>query len=437
MKDPMKRRKEDWDYSQPRIYMITIAVEGRRALFGRIAGMVEAPRGSADAPRVELTPLGRCVNAEVERIPRHYPQVRILAKQVMPDHVHFILQVTAPLPCHLGRVINGYKVGCNRSYRHLLAPATPPASSSAAPASAPPGAALASASLGAALASASPGAAPPPASPQSGSQRDTPPGCDSPSGVSFRAAVPRGSSSAALPPPAASSPAPRAASCPPPPAPPPSASSSSPPASPGSGLLWERGYHDRLLAGPGQLKAMIDYIRDNPRRLLLRRCRPEWLRPRFGVHLGSQTYSLIGNLGLLLSERKVVRVSRRCNDAQVAEDVARYMAAARSATVLISPSISPGEKQTMRTAFDAHLPLVVLVENGFTPYSKPSGEQYDACAEGRLLLLAPWPHHNDRRRITAQQCQQLNLMALELEALPKEAVLPYLGNDAAPPNTSA
>ena len=93
--------------------------------------------------------------------------------------------------------------------------------------------------------------------------------------------------------------------------------------------------------------------------------------------------------------------------------MARYLTAAREGAVLVSPSISPGEKAVMRAAFDAHLPLIVLVENGFTPLTKPQGEQFDACAAGRLLLLAPWEHHNEGRAITAQQCQQLNLMAME------------------------
>lgn len=82
--------------------------------------------------------------------------------------------------------------------------------------------------------------------------------------------------------------------------------------------------------------------------------------------------------------------------------------------MLVSPAISSGEKLVMRAAFDEGLLTIVLVENGFTPLTKPKGEQFDACAEGRLLLLAPWEHHNEKRTITASQCQQLNLMAIEI-----------------------
>ena len=90
------------------------------------------------------------------------------------------------------------------------------------------------------------------------------------------------------------------------------------------------------------------------------------------------------------------------------------MAMAKEGTVLVSPAISPGEKRVMRTAFDAGLPTIVIVENGFTPLSKPHGEQFEACAQGRLLMLSPWEHHNEKRKLTAEQCRQMNLMALEL-----------------------
>ena len=148
---------------------------------------------------------------------------------------------------------------------------------------------------------------------------------------------------------------------------------------------------------------------------MMKRAHPEWLRPFFGLKVGTTTYSSLGNQALLRSPRRIaVRVSRRLDSHQIEMEKARYLDMARQGTVLVSPAISPGEKQIMRAAFDAGLPTIVLVENGFTPLTKPKGEQFDACAEGRLLLLAPWEHHNEKRAITAYQCQQLNLMAIEI-----------------------
>jgi len=99
------------------------------------------------------------------------------------------------------------------------------------------------------------------------------------------------------------------------------------------------------------------------------------------------------------------------------DKVGRYVADAQAGCVLISPAISPGEKRVMRTVFDMGLPTVVVVRNGFTPLSKPKGEQFDACAHGRLLMLSAWPHSNERIALTAYDCQQMNLMAQELSRL--------------------
>ncbi len=116
----MKRRMEGQDYTGRGIYMVTLAVEGRQPLLGRLAGRADAPAGSSEAPHVELTALGKRVNGEVEHISSYYPQVRVLGKQVMPDHVHFILFVTEQMDVPLGRVVNGFKTGCRRALRELL-----------------------------------------------------------------------------------------------------------------------------------------------------------------------------------------------------------------------------------------------------------------------------------------------------------------------------
>lgn len=107
-------------------------------------------------------------------------------------------------------------------------------------------------------------------------------------------------------------------------------------------------------------------------------------------------------------------MSRRLSDEEIAREVERYLEEARQGAVLVSPAISPGEKRVMRAAFDAGLPTIVIMENGFTPLSKPHGEQFYACGQGTLLMLSPWEHHNEKRLLTAAQCTQMNLMALEL-----------------------
>ena len=179
--------------------------------------------------------------------------------------------------------------------------------------------------------------------------------------------------------------------------------------------LFAKGYNDLILRSFEEMKRWKDYLCDNPRRLMMKRARPEWLRPFFGLHIGSHSYSGIGNRSLLAAtKRMAVRISRRMSDSEIAAETVHYLDAARQGTVLVSPAISPGEKRVMRAAFDAGLPTIVIMENGFTPLSKPHGEQFDACARGQLLMLSPWEHHNEKKKITAEQCQQMNLMALEI-----------------------
>ena len=104
------------------------------------------------------------------------------------------------------------------------------------------------------------------------------------------------------------------------------------------------------------------------------------------LRLGAHTYNGIGNRTLLsVPCRLAVRISRRITGQQLQAETARYIQAAHNGAVLISPAISPGEKDVMRQVFNLRLPVVVVVRNGFTPLSKPKGEQFDACAEGLLL----------------------------------------------------
>ena len=111
----MKRRMVSHDYQGRAIYMITMCVEGRHPRLGNLQG----PDDSHLQPWVSLSPLGERVKAEWLGIPRYYPQIRILALTLMPDHMHGILFATEPLPVHLGKVINGFKTGCNRAAREL------------------------------------------------------------------------------------------------------------------------------------------------------------------------------------------------------------------------------------------------------------------------------------------------------------------------------
>jgi len=372
-KASMKRRDDHHDYTERRMYMITLEVEGRRPLFGRIVGDAFAPKGGKDEPHIELTALGKAVQSEWLGIHSYYPQIEVMAVQMMPDHLHGILFVKERLPVHLGQVISGFKAGCRRAEKMLRAETV---------------------------------AAKPQPTEKVGQQPTEKVGQQTTEKVGQQTTEKVGQQArlsrqvTAVP------------------------SQEAMEAAQGAETtkrrqdyrpLFAKGYNDLILRTYDELGSWQNYLRDNPRRLMMKRARPEWLRPFFGLRIGQHCFSGIGNRDLLEApKRKAVRISRRLNEAEITAVATQYLKEAEQGTVLVSPAISPGEKRVMRAAFNAGFPTIVIMENGFSQMSKPHGEQFYACAEGRLLMLSPWEHHNEKQKLTSGQCMQMNLMALEI-----------------------
>ena len=180
----------------------------------------------------------------------------------------------------------------------------------------------------------------------------------------------------------------------------------------GFGLLWEVGYQDTILSRRGQLDVMKAYLHDNPYRLWVKRHRPEFFVQQHGVQIGEDAVTIAGNRFLLgHPDKALVVCSRSLSERDIDERVDYFMRRVLEGAVLVSACISPGEKAVMRAAYEHGARMIVLLENGFSQYWKPGGRQFDACAGGRLLLVAPWPHHNERRVITREQCLLLNDLA--------------------------
>jgi hypothetical protein len=87
---------------------------------------------------------------------------------------------------------------------------------------------------------------------------------------------------------------------------------------------------------------------------------------------------------------------------------------ARKGAVMVSPFISPYEKQVMQVLLQEQHPFILLVDNGFHEYYKPGDVLFDACAAGRLLILSPWPYDDGKRHISRAECVALNTMAEEI-----------------------
>jgi len=151
----MKRRSPGNDYNMPGIYHITITVfDRKRQSLGSIKGSLDCPDGHPDAPRVELTAIGKMVEHELlHSITEHYPVIEIQDYVIMPEHLHFLAVVKNSLiskngrMTHLGQVIAGFKKGCNRRYWEMTEqPASAP-SGAVFPAVSPQGCVLVSARI--------------------------------------------------------------------------------------------------------------------------------------------------------------------------------------------------------------------------------------------------------------------------------------------------
>ena len=125
----MHRRMQGHDYHERCIYMITMATEGRRPLFG----VLRWQPGKPDEAWFDPAALGMEVEQCWLSIEKYNPGVVPLALQLMPDHLHGLLFVTKEHEAHLGKIINGFKIGCNKAFRKLNLQMISPTSASTAP----------------------------------------------------------------------------------------------------------------------------------------------------------------------------------------------------------------------------------------------------------------------------------------------------------------
>jgi hypothetical protein len=191
---------------------------------------------------------------------------------------------------------------------------------------------------------------------------------------------------------------------------------------------------------------MLNYIRSNPARLAEKRQNPELFKRVTNLEVPLKDGRTIGNffsLGnrhLLSLPLHQVQYSRRFFEYRrvdkagggkkilkdssgepaikfAADEYQKQLEAAIEAAmrgaVILSPCISDGERQIAREILKQGFRLVALKNMGFSKYEKPSGKLFEACAEGRLLLLAPaaWPYQTQAKPMTRFDAIALNRIA--------------------------
>lgn len=115
----MNRRHHSHRYNDVGTYLVTIVVAGRKPVFGHIEGDIKALPHTADYPSTVLSSLGQKVLLEeLPKMHAVYPMVEVWKACIMPDHIHLIVRINAPLPQkkYLGNVIGAFKGGVSRAW---------------------------------------------------------------------------------------------------------------------------------------------------------------------------------------------------------------------------------------------------------------------------------------------------------------------------------
>ena len=317
-------RSKRWDYKGEGIYHITMTVAERYPLFGELVG------DSPEQARIALTPFGKSINHMVRDLPSFYApkgiEIKVLAAQVMPDHIHLVLQVLEPMERPVGEIVRSFKSAATSLYKREYNNNATNGGNNAAKWNA-------------------------------SHQNENP---QHQKGVAFARIF---------------------------------ASTSS---------LWQpnpAGYHDRFLYERGQLRNMIDYVHDNPRRLWLKRANPDLFRIHQQTSIAGVACTTLGNMFLAeRPQRAVLQCSRKLTQAEIETRKNECLDDAANGSVFITAAISEGEKQIARALREAGYPLIVLLEKGFPKpddphykFFKPSGVYFEACAAEKLLLVEPHP----------------------------------------------
>lgn len=171
-----------------------------------------------------------------------------------------------------------------------------------------------------------------------------------------------------------------------------------------------------------QLPNTIRYIDMNPQRLATKRLKPGFFRVQRGIVIGERSYDGVGNTTILTDEhfepvhvrQTMVKAAEHGDDLPLRNYMNSCVLKARKGVVMVSPFISKQEKQVMQVLLREHRPYILLADNGFRDYYKPSDHLFDACASGRVLILSPWRYDASKRHISREECVALNTMAEEI-----------------------
>ena len=294
------------------IYHVTMVIPSRKPLLGELV----IPENDPAQARVERTELGRQIIGTLAQIPKFHPEIRILQYCLMPDHLHSILYVTRPMSKGIMTAVRGFWQGAKKIGRAHSAAILSVKSNSI----------------------------------RINKENDDAPNDirdngqnnnDDPNGIRDNE---------------------RKSDVDP--------------------VFTEMPFV-RPMSRRGQLQTMFRYIRMNPQRLATKRLRPGFFRVQRDIEIGNHTYDAVGNIAILMEKRRetvhvrraMVEAAAHGEDKPLRDYMNGCVIAARENAVMVSPFISPKEKEVLDVIIKEQHLVIYLSDNGFGEYYKPS----DAC----------------------------------------------------------
>ncbi len=117
-------RLKDYNYSSNGRYFVTICVQDRKQLLGRVV----VGDGVLDVPEVELSYFGEIAEKYIKRMNETYDKINVSDYVIMPNHIHLVIGVLGqgtsrtPSPTNeiIPQFVSTFKRFCNKEYGHNI-----------------------------------------------------------------------------------------------------------------------------------------------------------------------------------------------------------------------------------------------------------------------------------------------------------------------------
>lgn len=182
----------------------------------------------------------------------------------------------------------------------------------------------------------------------------------------------------------------------------------------GTDGVFAKGFNDQILKSTRTLDTFYTYIRDNARRLAVRRAHPEFFRRVNALKIGDKTYQAYGNFQLLgCPFKEQVVVHRADSQETLRQNRDQWLYTAANGGILVSPFISQPEKAVRAEAEEAGGRFILVTNEPMGERYKPTGREFSLCEAGRLLIVSA----DLQGALSRTNCLAMNALAAVISKL--------------------